>query len=65
MPIISVSMYPGRSKEQKADFAKAITNAAVQILGTKPEHVIIIYKKILRKTGFFQVRPSKISIKQK
>jgi 4-oxalocrotonate tautomerase len=43
MPLISVSMYPGRTKEQKEEFAKAMTNAAVQILKTKSEHVIIVY----------------------
>ena len=43
MPLISVSMYPGRTREQKEEFAKAVTNAAVQILKTKAEHVIIVY----------------------
>ncbi|MFZ0697464.1 MAG: tautomerase family protein [Nitrososphaeraceae archaeon] len=52
MPLISVSMYPGRSKEQKEEFAKAITNAAVQILGTKPEHVIIVYSENSRENWF-------------
>jgi 4-oxalocrotonate tautomerase len=28
-------MYPGRTSEQKDEFAKAITDAAVQILKTK------------------------------
>ena len=36
-------MYPGRTKEQKEEFAKAMTNAAGQILKTKAEHVIIVY----------------------
>lgn len=43
MPLIQVSMYPGRTKEQKDEFAKAITDAAVSILKTKAEHVIIVY----------------------
>ena len=43
MPLISVSMYPGRTREQKEEFAKAVTNAAVQILKTKAEHVIVVY----------------------
>ena len=43
MPLIAISMYPGRTKEQKDQFAKAITNIAVEILKTKPEHVIITY----------------------
>lgn len=45
-------MYPGRSKEQKEEFAKAITNAAVQILGTKPQHVIIVYSENSRENWF-------------
>jgi 4-oxalocrotonate tautomerase len=32
MPLISVSLYPGRTKEQKEEFAKAITEAAIEIL---------------------------------
>jgi 4-oxalocrotonate tautomerase len=43
MPLIAISMYPGRTKEQKDQFAKAITNIAAEILKTKPEHVIITY----------------------
>ncbi len=35
MPIITVSMYPGRTQEQKEEFAKAITKSAVQILKAK------------------------------
>ena len=36
MPIIAISLYPGRTREQKDEFARAITDAAVQILKTKP-----------------------------
>jgi 4-oxalocrotonate tautomerase len=43
MPLIEISMYPGRTKEQKEAFAKAITNAAIEILKTKPQHVIVTY----------------------
>jgi 4-oxalocrotonate tautomerase len=43
MPLISVSMYPGRTREQKEEFAKAVTSAAVQVLKTKAEHVIVVY----------------------
>lgn len=57
MPLISVSIYPGRSKEQKEKFAKAITNAAVQILGTKPEHVIIVYDEKPKENWFLSGKP--------
>ncbi len=43
MPLIQISVYPGRTKEQKEAFAKAITNAAVDILKAKREHVIITF----------------------
>lgn len=43
MPLISVSMYPGRTQKQKEEFANAITTSAVQILQTKEEHVIVVF----------------------
>ena len=52
MPLISISMYPGRTKEQKEEFAKAVTNAAVQILKTKAEHVIVVYNENPRENWF-------------
>lgn len=52
MPLISISMYPGRTKEQKEEFAKAVTKAAVEILKTKPEHVIILYDEKSRENWY-------------
>jgi 4-oxalocrotonate tautomerase len=57
MPLILVSMYPGRTKEQKDEFAKAITYAAVQILKTKPEHVIVVYDENPKENWFQSGRP--------
>lgn len=50
-------MYPGRAKEQKEAFAKAITNAAVEILKTKPEHVIITYDERSRENWYISGEP--------
>jgi 4-oxalocrotonate tautomerase len=52
MPFIHVLLYPGRSKEQKEDFAKAITDMAVQILKTKPEHVIVVFHENAKENWF-------------
>ena len=52
MPLISISMYPGRTREQKEEFAKAVTNVAVQILKTKAEHVIVVYNENPRENWF-------------
>lgn len=43
MPIVAISLYPGRTKEQKDAFAKAITDVVAQILKTKSEHIIVNY----------------------
>jgi 4-oxalocrotonate tautomerase len=43
MHLFQISTYPGRTREQKETFAKAITNAAVEILKAKLQHVIITY----------------------
>ena len=45
MPLITVSMYPGRTQQQKDDFAKIVTKSAAEILKTKEEHVIVVFKE--------------------
>jgi 4-oxalocrotonate tautomerase len=45
MPLITVSLYPGRTDKQKEDFAKAITKSAVDILKTKENHIIVVFKE--------------------
>lgn len=45
MPLITVSMYPGRTEKQKEEFAKEITKAAVEILKTKENHVIVVFEE--------------------
>ncbi len=57
MPLILVSMYPGRTKEQKDEFAKAITAAAAQILKAKPEHIIVVYDEKPKENWFQSGRP--------
>jgi 4-oxalocrotonate tautomerase len=57
MPLILVSLYPGRTKEQKDQFAKAVTDAAVQILKTKPEHVIVVYDENPKDNWFQSGKP--------
>ena len=52
MPYIQVSLYPGRSEEQKQEFAKAITKSAVEILKTKEDHVIIVFDENQKENWF-------------
>ena len=46
MPIVTVEMVAGRSKEQKAKIATAITDAMSNIAGAKPEAVYIVFKDV-------------------
>ena len=44
MPIITISMKEGRTKDQKAQLVKEITETVVRVIGTKAENVnIVIY----------------------
>ena len=52
MQYIQVSLYPGRSDQQKQDFAKAITKSAVDILKTKEEHVIVVFDENPKENWF-------------
>lgn len=57
MPLIAISMYPGRTKEQKEAFAKAITNMAAEILKTKPQDVIVTYDERSRENWYISGQP--------
>ena len=52
MPYINVSLYPGRTEQQKQDFAKAVTQSAVEILKTKSEHVIVVFDENPKENWF-------------
>jgi 4-oxalocrotonate tautomerase len=52
VPLIQISAFPGRTKEQIEAFAKAITNAAVEILKTNPQHVIVTYDERPRENWY-------------
>ncbi len=52
MPLITISLWPGRTPEQKEALAKEITSAVMKVLGTKKEHVIIMYEDIPRENWY-------------
>ena len=57
MPIITISMYPGRTEKQKEEFAKAITKSAVDILETKENHVIVVFEDNPKENWFMAGNP--------
>ena len=48
MPIVRVEMWPGRTRAQKAELAKAITEAMVKIAKTTPEATTVVFKDIAK-----------------
>ena len=46
MPIIRVEMWTGRTHEQKAALARAITEAVVNIAHTSPEATIVVFEDV-------------------
>ncbi|MEM2227176.1 MAG: tautomerase family protein [Candidatus Bathyarchaeia archaeon] len=48
MPTVIIELLEGRTEAQKAELAKAITDAMVRILGVRPEAVNIIYHDLPR-----------------
>ncbi|MGN6527435.1 MAG: 4-oxalocrotonate tautomerase [Burkholderiaceae bacterium] len=48
MPILRLEMHPGRTPEQKRDFAREATRVAVEILKCPPESVDIVIQEVPR-----------------
>jgi 4-oxalocrotonate tautomerase len=50
-------MYPGRTEKQKKEYAKAITKAAVEILKTKENHVIVVFEENPKENWYMAGNP--------
>jgi 4-oxalocrotonate tautomerase len=48
MPIVKIGMWTGRTREQKAELARVITEAVVTIGHTTPEATIVIFEDIAK-----------------
>ena len=44
MPIITVDLFEGRSREQREQFTKAVTEAAEQILKAHVDHIWVVFR---------------------
>ena len=44
MPVVVITLYEGRTAEQKLKAAKAITDVIVETLGTTAEHTQFIFE---------------------
>ncbi|HZE91911.1 MAG TPA: 4-oxalocrotonate tautomerase [Rhizobacter sp.] len=48
MPTIRVELFEGRSVEQKRQYAQALTEATVRVLGGSPEAVEVLFFELAR-----------------
>ncbi|MCW5592140.1 MAG: 4-oxalocrotonate tautomerase [Burkholderiales bacterium] len=48
MPLITVQLFEGCSAEQKREYAKALTDASVRVLGIDPGAVDVIFSDVKR-----------------
>jgi len=48
MPIVRVEMWPGRTHAQKAELAKRITEAVVDVAHTTPAATIVIFEDVAK-----------------
>jgi 4-oxalocrotonate tautomerase len=46
MPVVTVQMWTGRSREQKRALVRAITEAMVQHAGAKPANLHVILQEV-------------------
>lgn len=48
MPIITISMYEGRSLDQKRELVKGVTEVVARVTGNPPEAVHVIIEEVKR-----------------
>jgi 4-oxalocrotonate tautomerase len=53
MPRVTIDMYPGRTKAQKAELARVITDAMVTIAKTQAEAVDIVFNDVSQESWSF------------
>lgn len=44
MPIITVDLFEGRNRQQREQFAEAVTKAAVEILKAPADHTWVVFR---------------------
>jgi|tagenome__1003787_1003787.scaffolds.fasta_scaffold17541663_1 phenylpyruvate tautomerase PptA (4-oxalocrotonate tautomerase family) len=52
MPLVEISLFPGRSEDQKLAIARAISDALVELGNATPESVDVVYREVERGDWF-------------
>ena len=51
MPVITIKLYEGRTREQKDEIAKQITKTMVEVAKTTEDHVWVVFED-MKKSDF-------------
>jgi len=46
MPIVRIEMWPGRTKAQKREMARAITDVVCNVAHTTPDQTIVVFQDV-------------------
>ncbi len=46
MPLVEISLFPGRSPEQKHAIARAVSDALIELGNARPETVEVLYREV-------------------
>jgi 4-oxalocrotonate tautomerase len=49
LPVVQISMWAGRSDEQKKKIIEGVTNVLCDVLGIRPENVTVIIYEVEKK----------------
>ena len=52
MPLVEISLFPGRSEDQKLAIARAVSDALIELGDARPETVEVIYREVERADWF-------------
>jgi 4-oxalocrotonate tautomerase len=53
MPVVRITMFEGRTKAQKQELARVITEAVVNIAQTTPDATEVIFEEVSRENWAF------------
>ena len=48
MPVVTIKLFEGRTREQKAELAKRITDDMVEVMGAAASHTWVIFEDAAR-----------------
>ena len=58
MPLVHIRWFPGRTDAQKQEIATRITQTFVEVTGSAPDHVSVIFEEVPRADWYEAGKPA-------